>query len=432
MKKRALVIGLKISGKGAVRLLCLHNYEVIGADRDLSNCCHLGIPLIVDTSPLPDLPFKLIVLSPGIPTNHPLCLEAKQRGIEVIGEAELAFRYLSPRQKVIAVTGTNGKTTLALFLAAMLTKGGKQARALGNIGTSLADYACQPKKEEILVVELSSFQLETMQTRAIDYGIITAITPDHLDRYASFEAYAQAKCRLSRLIRDRGKLLVTAEIATKYSSLFSSKTPIAIVNPVSCLQVTKKKGYWGNLDCEKIAFADAIARNFKIDAASLSATFASFSFPPHRIEHVGEVNGVAFVNDSKATNVAAVLFAVLAINRPIVLIAGGLDKGGDFSRWRLPFQKKVKCVVTIGKAAPLIKAAFDYDFRVVDAHTLDCAVHTAFKQAQRGELVLLSPGCASFDQFQSYEERGKKFTRLVSDLRRKYEQKRYDDCSGLD
>ncbi|MEM7175172.1 MAG: UDP-N-acetylmuramoyl-L-alanine--D-glutamate ligase [Chlamydiota bacterium] len=415
MKKYALVIGLGISGQGAVRLLLSRGYQVIGCDREIKKKEKLGIRLMADTDLLPKVPFQIAVLSPGIPLTHPLCVAARARGIEVIGEAELAFRYLS--QRCIGITGTNGKTTLTLLLAHVLAISGKPARALGNVGTSLADYACHPQPDETLVVELSSFQLETLNTRALTCGVITSITPDHLDRYSSFKDYARTKARLSSLIEPGGKLFVSSEVMSQYRAFFSPQALVEEVPSVSCLQLTKKKGYWGKLDREKVFFVQAVANYIGINETELLEGLRTFSPLPHRLEDLGDIGGISFYNDSKATNSEAVLFAIRTLDRPVLLIAGGLDKKGDFSKWKKAFAGKVSHIMAIGKAASLIQSALGSAFDVTLCQTLDRAVAVAYDRAKKGDVILLSPGCASFDQFSNYEERGDRFKRLVSSLR---------------
>ena len=412
MKNYALVLGLGISGQGAAKLLSFHGYEVIGYDRSAREQSSFDFEVRSDADSLPSVPVSFLVLSPGIPVTHPLCVKARKRGIEVIGEVELALRFL--KQPCIGVTGTNGKTTLTLFLAHLLQKAGRKARVLGNVGMSAAAYACRADKEEVLVLELSSFQLETMSTRSLSCGVITTITPDHLDRYGDLASYARAKCRIGTLIQPGGKLFVLSELFQKYRHLLTAAPAVEVVDEVSSIQLTTKRQYWGRLGVDKERFARRIARYFSVDQRWVEPSFKTFSFPPHRLEYVGEKNGVVFYNDSKATNLDATLFAVKAVKKPIILIAGGVHKGGEFATWKQLFKKRVKRVMTLGEAAPLIEEALGDEFPVIHCGDLDEAVQQAVAVATAGDTVLLSPGCASFDQFSTYEERGELFKQLVA------------------
>ncbi len=365
---KALVIGLGKSGRGAVKLLLKKGWEVIGVDRTPEPI--EGIVVVPETGDVGNV--DLVVLSPGIPRSHPLA-----KG-NVIGEAELAFRTL--KNRAIGITGTNGKTTLTLLMTHILNEVGIKARALGNVGNSLAEYACNPDLEEFLVVELSSFQLETMTTPAFELSVITNITPDHLDRYASFEEYANTKKRIKDLSD-------------------------------SCLQLTEREGYWGEtawLMCERLG----------ITRKDFDRALKSFKRPPHRMEFVGEIDGIRFVNDSKGTNPEATIYAIKNTPGKLLLIAGGQSKQATFESWKKTFPGRVKEVFAIGETASQIKEELGGVIPVKRCTDLEEAVAAAKEKATQGETVLLSPGCASFDQFRNYEERGDKFKAYVGEVRK--------------
>lgn len=365
---KALVIGLGKSGRGAAKLLLKQGWEVVGVDRAPEPV--EGITVLPETATIG--PVDLVVLSPGIPRSHPLA-----KG-NVIGEAELAFRTL--KNRAIGITGTNGKTTLTLLLTHILNGVGIKARALGNVGNSLAEYACNPDPDEFLVVELSSFQLETMTTPCLELSVITNITPDHLDRYSSFEEYANTKKRIK-------------DLADSY------------------LQLTGRERYWGEtawLVCERLG----IARE------DFDQALKSFKSPPHRMEFVGEIEGVRFVNDSKGTNPEATLYAIENNPGKVLLIAGGQSKQGTFANWKKEFLGKVKEVFAIGETASQIEKEVGGVVPVKRCLNLEEAVAVAKEKATQGETVLLSPGCASFDQFRNYEERGERFKSYVGEVRR--------------
>lgn len=388
--KRALVIGYGISGKGAEKLLLKLGYDVVIADQ---------------TVEAPEGDFELAVLSPGIPLSHPVPTDMRARGVSVIGEAELAFRHL--KGAAIGVTGTNGKTTLTSFLAHAL--GGK---ALGNVGESLAAYAASDASDETLVIELSSYQLETLQTRLLDVAIITNITPDHMDRYPSFEAYANAKWRIVDCLKEEGVCFVPKKLNNGRHSHVHS------IDVDSYLQLTSKQGYWAKLDQETLALAFAVCQKFGQSEKAFFNALETFEKPPHRLEFVCERNGVTFINDSKGTNPAATLHAVSRTPGAILLIVGGDSKGLSFESWKDGLGKKVKAVFTIGEAGFKLKEMLAPFYEVHRKGTLQEATHHASELAQVGDTVLLSPGCASFDQFENYAQRGEVFKNSIQHLRR--------------
>ncbi|MCP5505766.1 MAG: UDP-N-acetylmuramoyl-L-alanine--D-glutamate ligase [Chlamydiales bacterium] len=379
---KALIIGFGISGKGAAKLLLKQGYEVVAVDRNSEP--FPGVQLLPETADIG--PVDLTILSPGIPASHP-----QAKGREVIGEAELAMRFLTNR--MIGITGTNGKTTLTLLMAHLLNVAGMEARALGNVGSSLAEYACHPNPEEILVVELSSFQLETMTTKGLDFGLITNIAPDHLDRYESFEAYQQTKYRL-------GTLLKSGELLTEDSYL----------------QLTDDERYWEIRMNALYRAALALSLNLGITWETFREGLKSFQRPPHRMERVRTLNGVHFINDSKATNVAAVIYGLTQLEGPIHLIAGGRGKGESLEKWKTLFPGKVRQIYAIGEMAPQLEKEFE---DVQRCENLEEAINKASASAKEGETVLLSPGGASFDQFRNYMQRGEMFKEIVNNLKEK-------------
>lgn len=379
---KALVIGLGISGRGAAKLLLKKGYEVVAVDQNLHKID--GIKVLPETAEIGEV--DLTILSPGIPRNHP-----QAQGRKVIGEAELAMRTL--KNPAIGITGTNGKTTLTLLLTHILNIAGIKARAVGNVGTSIAEYACHPNPEEFLIIELSSYQLETMTTKGFDYGIITNISPDHLDRYESFEHYKKTKYRLSKLLKDGN-----------------------IIDEDSYLQLTENERYWQIHNDRILRAAWVTSQKFGITWDTFLEGANTFQRPPHRMERVQELNGVTFINDSKGTNSQAVLYGLSQVKGPVLLIAGGKGKGETFENWKKPFEQKVKKVFAIGETASKLEEKLE---NVTICNSLKEAVSEAYRASENGDTILLSPGAASFDQFQSYEERGKKFKEYVKKLKEK-------------
>ena len=379
---KALVIGLGISGRGAAKLLLKKGYEVVGVDRSPQDM--EGVQIFPEMAKIEEV--DLTILSPGIARDHP-----QAQGREVIGEAELAIRYL--KNRAIGITGTNGKTTLTLLLTHLLNFSGVKARGLGNVGASIAEYACNPDPNELLVIELSSYQLETMTTKGFDYGIITNISPDHLDRYESFDHYKKTKYRLSELLKEGD-----------------------IIDEDSYLQLTKNDRYW-QLQCDHLLCAAwAISQKLGIAWNVFLEGAKTFHRPPHRMERVRELNGITFINDSKGTNTEAVLYGLSQVEGSVILIAGGKGKGETFEKWKTPFHEKVRKVFAIGEIAEELKKKLE---NVTVCNSLKEAVREAYSASRKGDTILLSPGAASFDQFQSYEERGKKFKEYVKKLKEK-------------
>jgi UDP-N-acetylmuramoylalanine--D-glutamate ligase len=380
LPQRVLVLGLARSGRAAAAALERRGVEVVGVDRELGNDGDRSLLDGVD----------VLVKSPGVPREAQLVAEAERRGVPIWSEVELGFRLLEPR--LVGVTGTNGKTTTAELLGVML-----RAPVAGNVGRALTDLDEQVEPGELIVCELSSFQLEDVHTLACEVAVLLNLEPDHLDRYESFEAYRDAKLRIFERARTkvvpRGLGLEGIEFSADDELPAEPRIP-------------------GRHNRENAAAAVAAARALGIDDASLGKALRAFPGVPHRLELVRELNGVRYVNDSKATNVAAALRALAAYeHEPVHLILGGSSKGEDFAPLAAALGPNVKSVHLIGEmagelAAPIPQAR----------HAGDLASALAEIEAQPGEIVLLSPACASYDQFRDFEHRGEEFRRLVQNL----------------
>ena len=384
---RVLVYGLARSGTAAVERLRERGDEVVLVDRSLGNEDDLGLLAGVD----------VLVKSPGVPGEVPLVVAARERGIPVWSEVELAWTFFGATTKVVGVTGTNGKTTTVELLGAIFRAAGRDVAVAGNVGTALATV----RDAEWVVCELSSFQLEDVHTLACDVAVLLNIEPDHIDRHGTFEAYRAAKLRIFERAR--------AKVVPAGSGLpgveFSADDPLPAEPLIR-----------GRHNRENAAAAVAAARAAGIDEAAIAEALRTFPGVKHRLEPVGEHAGVRYVNDSKATNVAATRRALAAYaDEPVHLILGGSLKGEDFSPLRTEIGPNVVAIHLIGEAAAEIAAALaGLDFH--DDETLEAAVAHATHLARPGEVVLLSPACASFDQFQNYEHRGDEFRRLVESL----------------
>jgi UDP-N-acetylmuramoylalanine--D-glutamate ligase len=378
--QRVLVLGLARSGKAAVAALARRGVEVRAADRELGNDDDLSL---LDGA-------ELVVKSPGVPREAPLAAEAERRGIPIWSEVELGYRLLQPR--LVGVTGTNGKTTTTELLGAIL-----DAPTAGNVGRALTDLDAKVEPGALVVCELSSFQLEDVHELACEVAVLLNLEPDHLDRHGSFEAYRDAKLR----IFERARVKVVPRGSGFEGIEFSADDELPAEPLIR-----------GAHNRENAAAATAAARALGVSDERIARALETFPGVPHRLEPVGEVNGVRYVNDSKATNVAAALRALAAYaDEPVHLILGGSRKGEDFSPLAAAIGPNVRSVHLIGETADELAAA------IPEAHDdRDLAAALAHIEAQAGDVVLLSPACASFDQFRDFEQRGEEFRRLVQNL----------------
>jgi UDP-N-acetylmuramoylalanine--D-glutamate ligase len=380
LPQRVLVLGLARSGRAAVAALERRGVEVVTADRTLGNDGDLALLDGVG----------LMVKSPGVPRDSPLVVEAERRGIEIWSEVELGYRLLRPR--LVGVTGTNGKTTTTELLGAIL-----RAPAAGNVGRALTGLDGEVEPGALVVCELSSFQLEDVHELACEVAVLLNLEPDHLDRYASFDDYRDAKLRIFERAR--------AKVVPKGGGLDGIEFAADDELPAEPL-------IRGAHNRENAAAATAAARALGTPDDQIAEALRTFPGVPHRLEPVGEVNGVRYVNDSKATNVGAALRALAAYaGEPVHLILGGSRKGEDFAPLAAALGPNVRSVHLIGETADELAAVIP---QAHDDGNLATAV--AHVEASAGDVVLLSPACASYDQYHDFEERGEEFRRLVQNL----------------
>lgn len=438
-KKNVLVIGLGISGISACKFLLNakanvwavdKNKEKLASDPQIQTLKKSGVTICHEEDPLNVDNIDLAVLSPGVPLTHPLYQKVVKKGIEVIGEVELAFRMIT--QPVLAITGTNGKTTTTLLVEHVLNYNGKPAKALGNVGEPLTAELQQSDRSKIIVAELSSYQLETMKSKVIDAAVLLNVTPDHLDRYKAMEIYAKAKFLVKNYLKSGAPFFIEEKTLKEYGHLLEGAEAISYgFSPSSKLYADDNAVYFNkqkqfelmqqdrgtkNHDLENQLAAFALCRTMGITGDQFLAALPSFKKPPHRIEFVREIGGVKYYDDSKGTNIDAVIRAVLSLNGNIVLIAGGVDKGFHYTPWIDIFKNRVKSICAIGEAAEKIKEEMSSCCKVEIFESLEKAVQHASHQAKKGENVLLSPGCSSFDMFKDYAHRGDEFKRIVNEL----------------
>jgi UDP-N-acetylmuramoylalanine--D-glutamate ligase len=382
----------------------------------------------------------LIVLSPGVPHTIVPIRRAKEKGVVVLGEIELASRYI--QEPIIAVTGTNGKTTTTALIGEMLKHSGLKVFVGGNIGNPLIDYLHLPEKAEVVVAEVSSFQLDTVDTFRPKVAVLLNISADHLDRYPDIGGYVKAKSRIFRNQQaddiailngsDRSVRSVGRKIRSKKLYFCHEKNseldhePEATIRSKNLIFRNGQSGPYtldlsgvslaGTHNMENIAAAGLAAMLFGTTPAVIESALINFKGLPHRLEKVATQKGVTYFNDSKATNVDAVTRALESFDRPVILIMGGRDKSGDFTALQDPVRRHAKQLVVMGEARDRIHFALGHLTSTVHASSMKEALSLASAFALPGDIVLLSPGCASFDMFNSYAHRGEVFRKLVEKL----------------
>ncbi|HEY1433923.1 MAG TPA: UDP-N-acetylmuramoyl-L-alanine--D-glutamate ligase [Thermoanaerobaculia bacterium] len=453
LPRRVAVLGFARSGRALAEALAARGVAVtVGDDRPATEFDGLG-PLEARGARFqfggPTAEFldgaDWLAVSPGVPLDAPPVREARRRGIPVLSEIEIAFRIAEAEapgnHRWIAVTGTNGKSTTTTWIAEILKRAGRPAVLAGNIGAPLSGLLAEPGPRDF-VCELSSFQLEAVERFHPHVAVLTNITPDHLDRYAGFEAYAAAKARLFERQAPADFAVVNADdpaalaVATRARRvLFSRRGRPRGAAPAAWLEAgqlmsdvpgerravvaAKRLALPGAHNLENALATLAAADCLAAPAAAIASALTDFEGLPHRSELVAEGAGVRWVDDSKGTNVDATRKS-LEGHAPgtVLLILGGRDKHGDFAALRDLVRASARAVLTIGEAAPVIERALDSAAPIESCGTLGEAVARAARLARPGDTVLLSPACASFDQYRNYEERGRHFAALAREVAR--------------
>lgn len=493
--KKVLVVGLARSGVGAAKLLSMMGAEVTVTDKrseaELSDMVsELGPSVRFALGGHPEEIFSsadMIVVSPGVPLEIKPIASAKAKGVPVIGELELAYRIIqesgnkglkfvkdtasisNPQSSIpfLAITGSNGKSTTTTLLDHMMRKAGFNTVFGGNIGNALTEEiykTVKSQKSEVksnenlppfafrlshdfFVVEVSSFQLEAIDSFRPMIASILNITPDHLDRYPSMAEYRNAKANIFRNQRNGDILILNADdpvLRNLYDLHFNPEKPdmpnvyffsrtmevkglyykdgkiycnIPGIPRTGCLISADEIRIKGVHNLENAMAASIMALLANCPPESVIESMKEFGGLEHRLELVRELDGVTYINDSKGTNVGAVVKSIESFHDPVVLIAGGRDKAGDFSMLRGPVSKKVKAIVLIGEASDKIKAALEDVTDTLQAKNLAEAVALSRNMAEKGDVVLLSPACASFDMFRDYEDRGRQFKKIVMGLK---------------
>lgn len=446
--KKVLVVGLAKTGLALLKFLKTQGARVYVSEmkgaQELAEQKYLTSEGVTWEFGGHSVPFflqaELIVVSPGVPLNLEPLRRAQGKGIPVLSEIEIAFQFL--KKPLLAVTGTNGKTTTTTLIGQMFKTAKKDAFVGGNIGTPLIEFVSGPQQEEWVVAEISSFQLEGIKEFHPHIAVLLNISEDHLDRYADFQEYILAK---GKIFQNQGKedfaILnaddpLTFQFAHQVAAevfLFSAQRTV----PVGCflekgtiiyqgadgrkerfsLEELQLKGAH---NLENIMAAITACKICGFPTMAIQQVINEFRGLEHRLEWVGEIKGVKFFNDSKGTNVGAVVKSLMSFQEPIVLIAGGKDKGGDYTPLHDLIARKVKGLALIGEARERMVAAWGKLTDTSCFNTLEEAVFWSFSKAAPGEVVLLSPACSSFDMFRNYQERGQRFKEIVHHLARQF------------
>ena len=443
--KRVLVVGLGKSGVASATFLKDRGARVSVSDAKTEDQLRSAIPALldkgisVDTGGHGERTFRdqdLIVVSPGVPSDVPQLEKARAQGIPIIGEVELASRFL--KGHIIAITGSNGKTTTTALAGEVIGMGGYEVLVGGNIGTPAISLVADSTSDTYDVLEISSFQLESIDGFHPEIAVILNITPDHLDRHHSFDAYVRAKARIFENQTPQDHAVLNADEPTCEG--LSGKTRAQV------LWLSRKKEvgrgafvrdgriFWredgadleimpvtsitlkGTHNLENVLAAVCVGRIVGCEPHRIRRAVEEFKAVEHRLEYVATIQGVEYYNDSKATNVDATIKALESFPGNIQIILGGKDKGSDYSVLKDLLRARAKRVYTIGAAAEKIESQIAGAVTVLRAETLETAVKRAAESAAPGDIVLLAPACASFDQFESYEHRGRAFKEAVQAL----------------
>jgi UDP-N-acetylmuramoylalanine--D-glutamate ligase len=446
--KRFSIIGAARSGIAAAKLLKSHGADVFLSERASQGTMEQAVAELNDLHVAYEfggntknvLSADVVVLSPGVPNDAPIVKEATAKGLRVVSEIEVAAWFC--RGPIVAITGTNGKTTTTTLVGRIVEDAKRPNVVAGNIGLAFSQVVEQTTEDHVAILEVSSFQLDTIETFRPRVSVLLNITPDHLDRYDhSMEKYIASKCRVFENQRDGDTIIynaddesvrlnVEARVPADVQRLpFSTKSKLVegayIEDGMLCTAIDERRqaiiasseiSIKGQHNLMNAMAATLVAKAMEIPTSSLRATLKNFKGVEHRLEFVRELAGVTYVNDSKATNVDSVWYALQSFPMPIVLLLGGRDKGNDYSQLSQLVNNHVKAIVAIGESADKVLSAFTGMKPMSKAVNMNEALQQAQEMAAAGDVILLSPACASFDWFDNYEHRGRVFKELVMKL----------------
>ena len=444
MAKSGISSAKLLKNKGAdVTIQDIKNIDSFSEiEEKIENLRSLGIKFLLGENPDKTISeYQLIVVSPGVPSYLSFFQAASQFNIPILSEVELAYK-LCPSENIIAITGTNGKTTTTSLVYEIMKNFSIHTELVGNIGIPFTSKVNALKKESIIVSELSSFQLEFVHEFRPKVSAVLNITPDHLDRHKTFENYCLAKenifknqlqsdftvlnfdCDFCRNMKERSdgmSIFFSAKTILKNGVFVKDNSVVAKIRELNIdseiININKIR-ILGSHNIENVLCSIAISLAMKVPIPIIESTISLFTAVPHRIEYVCTKNNIEFYNDSKATNPDAAIKGILAMKRPIVLICGGSDKSSDFDEWVKMFRGKVKFAIVIGQCADkMIKTFNDNNFHTFnEAETFEEAINLAYMNSIEGDCVLLSPSCASYGMFNNFEERGDLFKKIVKEL----------------
>ncbi|MCP3677586.1 MAG: UDP-N-acetylmuramoyl-L-alanine--D-glutamate ligase [Deltaproteobacteria bacterium] len=443
--KKVLIVGLGKTGFATARFLVKMGARVTVTDRregavieGIDSLEEMGVTVECGGHHMETfLGSDLIVVSPGVPYELRHLREARDGGVETMSEIELASSFIDI--PIVAVTGTNGKTTTTTLLGEIFAAAGRDVFVGGNIGTPLVEYLLSGRRGSAIILEVSSFQLEGIKRFRPRVAILLNVTEDHLDRYASIDEYCEAKFRIFENQKESDLAIVNGDDPMIMSRIGAVKKPPTVV-PFSLTRSSRSGIFFregeiiyageegeeryptgkfklkGRHNLENIMAAIGAARHLGISRETILKTVERFDGLPHRMEAVRRIGGVWYYNDSKGTNVGALLKSLEGVEGPVILIAGGKDKGGNYSLLKDAAAEKVKLLILLGEAKTKIRGAIGTVAETVLAGSLEEAVRIASARCTPGDTVLLSPACSSFDMFKSFEDRGEQFKRLVHQL----------------
>ena len=449
--KKILVVGLGITGEAVCRFLLDQGAQVLVSEKRTKEQLgqkgryweERGVTLETGQHDLRSfLAADLIVPSPGVPLL-PEIEEAQNHGVNVLSEIELAYIFLKGR--IVGITGSNGKSTTASLTHKILLEGGMSSFLAGNIGTPLINFVKDSRNGNVYVTEISSFQLQYIKQFKVSISVLLNISPDHLDWHPSFSHYYSAKTKIISFQDKEAKAILNRDDPLVWDLRSQTESRVYTfsrnhrVHPGCFIEDdwfvlangkeqkvmrTDEVPLFGIHNQENVMAAVLVGHLFFLPPEQIRESIQGFEGLEHRLEKVTTLEGVDFFNDSKATNVEASLKSLLSFSRPVIMIAGGRDKGGDFSRLKEPVQQRVKKLILIGEAADKLAAALKGTASINNASSLEEAVDMSFTEAAPGDVVLLAPACTSFDMFQNFEERGKVYKDSVFQLKKKLN-KRY-------
>ncbi len=417
---RVLVVGAARSGVAAADALAARGVEVVLHDGDDSLVpvvsdrvalllgAHDAAALVRDAD--------VLVKSPGVPASAPVVQAARDAGIPVWSEVEVGYRLLPDGARLVGITGTNGKTTVTELVGAMLAEAGADAVVAGNVGLALSRVAGDVTPDGVVVCELSSFQLEDVDTLRCDAAALLNLTPDHLDRHGTLVEYGRTKLRIFERQRATDTAVLNDDdpwVAALAALPGEARVVRTHATEAAALGFLRSR-LRGAHNRENVAVAAALAGAMGVSSSDIGQAVIGFRPVPHRLEHVGDIDGVSLWNDSKATNVDATLKALTAFpGGALRIILGGSDKGADFVPLADALIGAVRAAYLIGPAGRRMAPLIDPSVPAAICETLEPALDAALRDAERGEAILLAPACASFDEFTSYEQRGDRFRRLA-------------------